>query len=114
MPTPSEKKALIFLAAVALLGASVRALRAVGALQRPQPQDTVALARQLEAVDSARRAARRRAGAGATGRGTGTPERRSRRRHRLPPDTMPGSRDVDKGTGASAASSVARTVVDVD
>ncbi|HKN67119.1 MAG TPA: helix-hairpin-helix domain-containing protein [Gemmatimonadaceae bacterium] len=57
MPTPSEKKALLFLAAVAVLGVSVRALRAVGATPQPAGITSAALDRQLAAVDSARQAA---------------------------------------------------------
>ena len=56
MPTPAEKKALLFLASVALLGASVRALRAVGAIQRAPDASVRDLDRQLDAVDSARQA----------------------------------------------------------
>src|SRR5438093_5233062 len=56
MPTPAEKKALLFLASVAVLGASVRALRAVGAIQRAPDASIHDLDRQLDAVDSARQA----------------------------------------------------------
>src|SRR4030095_8126884 len=54
MPTPAERKALLFLAGVIVLGASVRVVRAArddGASDAAQRQ---ALARQLAAVDSAR------------------------------------------------------------
>jgi len=54
MPTPAEKKALLFLASVALLGASVRALRAVGAIEKAPAANARALDAQLDAVDSAR------------------------------------------------------------
>lgn len=56
MPTPSEKKAMLFLAVVAVLGISVRALRAVGSVPAVVPADSLALERQLAAVDSARAA----------------------------------------------------------
>ncbi len=52
MPTPNEKKALLFLGAVVLLGGTVRAWRAWAA---PAPQtisSRVALDAQLQAVDS--------------------------------------------------------------
>lgn len=52
VPTPSERRALLFVAAVAALGLGVRGLRAV----RPQPADAnerEALASQIAAVDSA-------------------------------------------------------------
>ena len=54
MPTPAEKKALLFLASVGLLGASVRALRAVGTIDPVPAADAGALDGQLAAVDSAR------------------------------------------------------------
>ena len=63
MPTPSEKKALLFIATVGLLGVSVRALRAVGAVSPVPASATRALDRQLEAVDSARAADKRPGGA---------------------------------------------------
>jgi competence protein ComEA len=76
MPTPSEKKALLFLASVAVLGASVRALRAVGNIDKVPVASAQALDGQLAAVDSARGAKKDK---GKKGKG----------RHRLPPDTMP-------------------------
>src|SRR5436190_6049970 len=80
MPTPAEKKALLFLASVALLGASVRALRAVGTIEKLPATNVSALDGQLAAVDSARRV---KAGS-AKGR-------KPRGRHRLPvSDTLPG------------------------
>jgi competence protein ComEA len=58
MATQGERRALLFLAAVAVLGAGARACRA-----RPAPVDVTAVASQLAAVDSAqshgRSAARR-------------------------------------------------------
>lgn len=62
--TPAERRALLFLAGVACLGAGVRA---AGAVRRepPRPEQRSALARQLEAVDSARAAGRsKKRGAG--------------------------------------------------
>ena len=54
MPTPAEKRALVFLSAVLTLGAGVRATRALGA--QPPPPSALARAdlhRQIVAVDSA-------------------------------------------------------------
>src|SRR5256886_8301785 len=78
MPTPAEKKALLFLASVILLGASVRALRAVGTIEKVPTGNIHALDGQLAAVDSARRV-KHGAAKGRTLRG----------RHRLPPDSLP-------------------------
>ena len=96
MPTPAEKKALVFLACVGLLGASVRALRAVGAVERVPAQDTAALAQQLDAVDSARRVVRGKSS-------------RSRGRHRLPPDTLPERGSGGAGRGARRGSDATTT-----
>ena len=60
MPTPAEKKAMLFLAAVGFLGVSVRAVRAISAVNRAPASSIRALDRQLEAVDSARAAERAR------------------------------------------------------
>ena len=93
MPTPAERKALVFFGAVALLGVGVRVERA----RRPAPQATVAeraaLQRQIARVDSARRENR-------TGSG-----QRSRARDMLPPPRQPrvispGLIDVDRATAA--------------
>ncbi len=54
MPTPNEKKALLFLGAVVLLGGTVRAWRAWAA-PAPQTSSRVALDAQLQAVDSSHR-----------------------------------------------------------
>jgi competence protein ComEA len=52
MPTPSEQKALSFLAIVVLLGGAVRVVRA-GAEPAATPQEQQALARQATAAESA-------------------------------------------------------------
>jgi competence ComEA-like helix-hairpin-helix protein len=52
VPTPSERKALWFLAFVALSGSAVRAWRSQAAA--PPATDSAALARQIQRVDSAR------------------------------------------------------------
>jgi competence protein ComEA len=63
MPTPAERKALLFLAGVIVLGGSVRVVRAARDDGRTDPASRAALSRQLAAVDSARsrEAERRRA-----------------------------------------------------
>jgi competence protein ComEA len=53
MPTPAERKALLFLAGVIVLGASVRVVRAARGDTHDDPATRAALARQLAAVDSA-------------------------------------------------------------
>lgn len=52
MPTPSEQKALAFVAIVVLLGGAVRAVRA-GAPPLPTPLEQQALARQATSAESA-------------------------------------------------------------
>lgn len=54
MPTPAERKALLFLAGVIVLGASVRVVRAARGGGASDATSSQALARQLAAVDSAR------------------------------------------------------------
>ena len=53
MPTPAERKALLFLAGVIVLGASVRVVRAARDDGGADSASSVALSRQLAAVDSA-------------------------------------------------------------
>ncbi|HWE43435.1 MAG TPA: hypothetical protein VG432_13065, partial [Gemmatimonadaceae bacterium] len=53
MPTPSEKKALGFLAAVALLGAGVRMSGAVSDASAADASSREALRRQIVAAESA-------------------------------------------------------------
>jgi hypothetical protein len=56
MPTPTEQRALAFLAGVLLLGAGTRAVGAAGnAPATPDARSRAELHRQIEAVDSARR-----------------------------------------------------------
>ncbi len=52
MPTPSEQKALAFVAIVILLGGAVRVLRA-GSTSAPSQQEQQGIARQARAADSA-------------------------------------------------------------
>jgi len=54
MPTPAERKALLFLAGVIVLGASVRVVRAARDNGSADVATRQALAQQLAAVDSAR------------------------------------------------------------
>lgn len=72
--TPAERRAILFLAAVALLGGLVRAVRAAGArADRPVGQQ-VALEAQRAAVDSvAQGLVRLRAGRGRTGAAASSP-----------------------------------------
>ena len=55
MPTPAERKALMFLAGVIVLGASVRVVRAARDDGSATIATRLALSKQLAAVDSARR-----------------------------------------------------------
>jgi DNA uptake protein ComE-like DNA-binding protein len=75
MPTSAERKALLFLAGVIVLGASVRVVRAARHDRRPDAATRQALSRQLAAVDSASDAARQSSGTRAA-KGTGTRKRR--------------------------------------
>ncbi|HZF68330.1 MAG TPA: helix-hairpin-helix domain-containing protein [Gemmatirosa sp.] len=52
--TPSERKALVFLLAVAALGGGVRAVAGSAGRERPAAAERAALDAQLQAVDSAR------------------------------------------------------------
>jgi len=71
MPTPAERKALLFLAGVIVLGASVRVVRAARGGGASEATNSLALARQIAAVDSARGTdARSRRSAKSTGRST--------------------------------------------
>jgi competence ComEA-like helix-hairpin-helix protein len=60
MPTPAERRALLFMATVATLGVAVRGCQAV-AREEPPRSDRESLARQLAAVDSAIASGGRRA-----------------------------------------------------
>jgi DNA uptake protein ComE-like DNA-binding protein len=73
MPTPAERKALLFLAGVIVLGASVRVVRAARGDGASDVATRHALSRQLAAVDSAQSSA---------GNRKGTPTRRAGRKSR--------------------------------
>lgn len=60
MPTPAERKALLFLSGVIFLGASVRVVRAARDEHAVDPTSRAALERQIAAVDSAAEAPRAR------------------------------------------------------
>ena len=60
MPTPGERKALLFLGAVLTLGGGVRVARAVGSDSRADPSTKAAIERQIEAVDSVRKHGRKK------------------------------------------------------
>jgi DNA uptake protein ComE-like DNA-binding protein len=55
MGTPGERKALLFLSIVTVLGGSVRVARAVGASPGSSVQAKAAIDRQIGAVDSVRK-----------------------------------------------------------
>jgi len=59
MPTPAEKKALVFLAAVTIAGATVRATGAAARAETADDASREALRRQIVAVESAGAAGRR-------------------------------------------------------
>lgn len=61
MPTPSEQKALAFVAMVVVLGGAVRVVRA-GSAPQPSAMEQQALARQASAAESAAAASRPRKG----------------------------------------------------
>lgn len=69
MPTPNERRALLFLSSLLLLGAGFRAGRAA----HSAPPSTAALDRQLAAVESARQATTARQRGRGKGRGRGSP-----------------------------------------
>jgi len=60
MPTPAERKALLFLSTVLVLGASTRAYRTLHSRSPANAQARSALERQIKAADSARRSGLRR------------------------------------------------------
>lgn len=79
MPTPNERRALIFLAALGALGVGVRAFRSAPATSqgaRGAGESRAALGRQIDAVDSATLAKRSASGRGRSQR-AGTPAVRS-------------------------------------
>jgi DNA uptake protein ComE-like DNA-binding protein len=110
MPTPAERRALLFVAAVAVLGTGVRGLRAMR--EEPVPgTDRASLADQIARVDSAiasggRRPARSSARAKASATATADPS------------TMPRAEDPAparvKRTTSRAAETLPRDPIDLD
>ena len=62
MGTPGERKALLFLGAVLVLGGGVRVARAVGSDSAVDSSAKAAIERQIAAVDSVRKAGRKKKG----------------------------------------------------
>ena len=93
MPTPAERRALLFVASIAVLGAGWRTLRATD-VAPPSDADRRALEAQIAAVDSARSSAR-------AGRGG--------RRPRSGPERGGPARHV-----ASSAALIGPEIIDVD
>ena len=60
MPTPAERKALLFFSIVLVLGASTRAYRSLHSHSPADARSRSALERQIKAADSARRAGLRK------------------------------------------------------
>ena len=88
MPTPAERKALLFLAGVIVLGASVRVVRGARGGRASDVTSSQALARQIAAVDSARGTdARSRRSPKSSGRSTDRRTSGRRARPRSPADS---------------------------
>ena len=60
MPTPGERKALLFLSTVLTLGGFVRVARAVGSNSDADPAAKAAIERQIKTVDSVRKHGRKK------------------------------------------------------
>jgi len=60
MGTPGERKALMFLGAIIVLGGSVRVARAVGGEAPVDPAARAAIERQIDAVDSVRKTGKKK------------------------------------------------------
>lgn len=106
MPTPAERRALLFVATVAALGIGVRGCRAVSRPEAPL-DDREALARQIAAVDSVvasggrrRPTAKRGAPAAsvATSQSVGLPPPRSRASAPATTSSTPLSVDLDRAS----------------
>jgi len=116
MPTPAERKALLFLAGVIVLGASVRVVRAARDGGNADAATRQALARQLAAVDSARRDDDASNRARPSKRG-GAGKRRGRTSSRGAPDSLAAARRDSMARAARArrdSSEVLATPVDLD
>lgn len=62
MGTPGERKALLFLGAVLVLGGGVRVSRAIGSNDTVEPSAKAAIERHIAAVDSVRKSGKRKKG----------------------------------------------------
>jgi competence ComEA-like helix-hairpin-helix protein len=62
MPTPGERKALLFLGVVIALGGGMRAAKAIGSNAPENAQAKAAINAQIEAVDSARKSNKKKKG----------------------------------------------------
>jgi DNA uptake protein ComE-like DNA-binding protein len=115
MPTSAERKALLFLAGVIVLGASVRVVRAARHDRRPDAATRQALSRQLAAVDSASDATARSSGTRAT-KGTGTRKRRGPSAARVTLDSSSASHRGarDRASPPGRDSSPLTQLVDLD
>ena len=60
MPTPGERKALLFLGAVIVLGGGMRAARAVGSSAPADRETRSAIDAQIDAVESARKSGKKK------------------------------------------------------
>ncbi|HEV7594869.1 MAG TPA: helix-hairpin-helix domain-containing protein [Gemmatimonadaceae bacterium] len=80
MPTPAERKALLFFSTVLVLGASTRAYRTLHSHSPADQHTRSALERQIKAADSARRSGLRK------------PKREKKQK---PPPRPPGPLDLD-------------------
>ena len=108
MPTPAERKALLFLAGVTLLGGSVRLVRAARGEDHGDAATRAALARQLAAVDSAH--GRETEARKNRGKGSG----RARKRTRTVEKRDSAHRSIDPASARSVSVSEAPAIVDVD
>ncbi len=62
MPTPGERKALLFLGAVIALGGGMRAAKSIGSNAPENAEAKAAINAQIEAVDSARKSNKKKKG----------------------------------------------------
>jgi competence protein ComEA len=132
MPTPAERKALGFLAAVAIAGAAVRATGAASTAQTADAASRDALRRQVVAVESAGAAARRGRGRGSqrgatdasgtlSGRAAPASTKRANANPVSPGPIAPDPRSIfapptaQRGSsGANHTTSTAQSPVDID
>lgn len=102
MATPSERRALLFVAAVAALGLGVRGLRVLGGGQG-NPDERAALAAQIAAVDSAMTSggrSRRARASGSTAGPRAAAKVEGPRASAPTPDAPTGPIDVDHASAA--------------